>query len=184
MSQNIDRNDQQSLSDDEMAQLLTLLGKVDGNKPLGTPLFNAISPLVVQSAVEAVCLRLNPEKKVEVYLIQRSLNDTAYPGEWHCPGSVMRPGEDFDDVFARLEEGEFIGKLSQKQFIANMNSPREARGHFLSVIYLCLLRGKTNLRGAWFPVDNLPNKTVNHHKEVIIPSTVGTFMAMNICKFL
>ena len=196
MSQNVGRNDQQSLSDDEMAQLLTLLGKVDGNKPLGTPLFNAISPIVVQPAVEAVWLRVarflpdvtaptTCHHRVEVYLTQRSVNDTAYPGQRHCPGSIVRKGEEIDDTFARLAKKEFCTRLKQYQFVRNFNNPHEERGHFLSQIYLCEFdESERYQNGQWWTVDCLPENTILHHREIIIPAAVGIFKADHATELL
>ncbi|MFA5878100.1 MAG: NUDIX domain-containing protein [Candidatus Staskawiczbacteria bacterium] len=156
---------------------------VDSTQPLGTELFNALARITVSVAVEAVCLRYNSEKKkVEVYLIQRSPNDTAYPHEWHCPGSVMRPGESFKDVLGRLAEGEFGANLVSPRFVANINpsaSEPEARGHFLSIVYLCTLEEKKALRGKWFSTDQLPEQTVEHHRTRIIPCALGAFVADN-----
>lgn len=160
-------------------ELLRLLGQIDSKNPYGTKLFDALSRLTVGSALEAVCLRLNTEKKVEVYLTCRSLSDTAYPGEWHCPGTFLRPGENFSDVFDRLAKREFGGKISSTRFVANVNHPGEARGHIISIVYLCTLEQSDGLRGAWFPVDLLPEKTVESHRHRIIPAAVGAFVAEN-----
>lgn len=153
---------------------------VDPTKPLGTKLFNALARVTVSVAVEAVCLRINPaNNKVEVYLTQRPETDPAYPGQWHCPGSIMRPGEEIVDIFVRLSRQEFDSKDLSWTFVANANHPFEARGHFFSLIYLCYLGEKDGLSGEWFPVDQLPEKTVTHHRARIIPAAVGAFVAEN-----
>lgn len=191
-------------------KVVKALKKVDPKKPYGTKLFDALARLTITPAVEAVCLRLDEKyvdgeffskgrstieipsmvyNEIMVYMTQRSTTDTAYPGEWHCPGSVFRPGEDVEDVFSRLQDREF-GQLAQvvgKRFVANMNNPGEARGHFLSLIYLCELAeenaGKEGLKGKWFPVNHLPAETVRHHRERIIPAAVGVLVAeKNICR--
>lgn len=163
-------------------ELLRLLGEIDPSQPYGTDLFNALARLTVTVAIEAVCLRynfitLNPE----VYLVQRSPDDTAYPGEWHCPGSAMRPkNERFEEVLNRLAKKEFGTKLVSTRFVTNINpslSEPEARGCFLSVVFLCVLEEKEGLRGKWFPVDNLPENTVKHHRKRIIPCALGAFVA-------
>lgn len=146
---------------------------IDSNKPFGTELFNAIARVSVSIGVEAVCLRVNMDTtETEVLLIQRSLDDSAYPGEWHCPGSVMRPGEKFSDVFERLAKREFLGKLIPQKFVGNFNNATEARGHFLSVIYLCSTDGAG---GTWYPLDTLPEKTVDHHRRYVIPMAARIF---------
>lgn len=170
----------------ERSELIQGLQEIDPTKPYGTELFDALSRLTVSVAVEAVCLRLNTSTcQVEVYMIQRSPNDTAYPGEWHCPGSVLRPKEEIKDVFSRLQKKEFgeSATLGQTRFVANVNHPTEARGHFLSMVYLCELVNDehfaSRLKGKWFPVDQLPAKTVETHRYRIIPPAVGAFVAEN-----
>lgn len=162
-------------------ELITGLKAIDRTKPYGTVLCDALWALCVSPAIEAVCLRLiSQTKSVEVYLTQRSPDDTAYPGEWHCPGSLMRPMEEFDDTMIRLGKREFGGKILSAQFVANVNHPTEARGHFLSLVYLCTLDEKAEgLKGEWFPVDQLPEKTVECHRYRIIPAAVGAFAAQN-----
>lgn len=164
----------------DYSHVVKALKDVDIAQPYGTELFDALARLTVSVAIEAVCLRYNSAiKKVEVYLIQRSQNDTAYPGEWHCPGSVMRPKEIVDDVFTRLSKKEFGTDIPSKQFVCNVNHPTEARGHFLSIVYLCFLEEKLDLRGKWFLLDKLPEKTVESHRLRIIPAAVGAFVAEN-----
>jgi len=146
---------------------------IDPQKPFGTELFNAIAKVSISIGVEAVCLRVNENtKKIEVLLTQRSSSDSAYPGEWHCPRSVLRPGEEFSDVFRRLAKKESLDGLNPERFVENFNHPKEARGHFLSVIYLCTADGTA---GTWFAVDTLPENTVDHHRDHVIPIAVKAF---------
>lgn len=161
-------------------ELFRLLREIDPKNPYGTELFDALARLTVSVAVEAVCLRLNfTTREVEVYLTQRSPNDTAYPGEWHCPGFVMRLGEDFEDVFVRLGKKEFVGRIESAWFVANVNHPTEERGHFFSVVYLCTLQKSEGLRGQWFSVNHLPEKTVECHRCRVIPAAVGALVAQS-----
>jgi ADP-ribose pyrophosphatase YjhB (NUDIX family) len=158
--------------------LANALKQIDPGKPYGPELFDALARLTLSVAIEAVCLRLNPATRlIEVYLVQRSQEETAYPGEWHCPGTVMRPGEETEDVFQRLSKKEFGAGFLKRQFVANVNHPTEARGHFFSLVYLCVLEEKGSLRGTWFPVDQLPDKTVESHRKRIIPVAIGAFVA-------
>lgn len=185
-------------------ELLKALGEIDPRQPYGTELFDALARVTVSVAVETVCLRLRKEiangvsfragsghtiatddveyTEIEVYLVQRSPDDTAYPGQWHCPGSVMRPGESFEDVLERLEQKEFGAPLLSKRFVANINPSRlkpEERGHFLSIVYLCVFEEKEDLRGKWFSVRALPKETVESHRRKIIPCALGMFTADN-----
>lgn len=158
--------------------LVNALKQIDPGNPYGAELFDALARLTVSVATEAVCLRINPTtKKIEVYLVKRSLKETAYPGEWHCPGTAMRPGEEVEDTFRRLSKKEFGAGFLKRQFVANTNHPTETRGHFFSVVYLCVLEEKGSLRGKWFPIDKLPKKTVKFHRMRVIPAALGAFVA-------
>jgi len=172
------------LSEQEIKNLAVLLLKkiakrYDPKKGMGVELFNAIAKLKVTMTPEAVCLRHNSQNdKIEVYLILRSLADTAYPGQWHLPGSAMRPGEEIDDVFLRLETKEIGLKILSKKFAFHFNEPQEARGHFFSLIYLCALSEGEGL-GKWFFVDNLPQNIIARDRDKVIPVAVKTFLSFS-----
>ena len=151
------------------------LAEIDPTKPYGTELFNAIARVSINVAVEAVCLRRG-DSGVEVLMTRRAEDDTAYPGEWHCPGSFFRPGEDETQVFARLAKGEFLADGVRWQFASYFNSHQEERGHTFSLIFLCELEeGVTPHRGQWWPVDRLPERAVYHHRHNIITVAVKAF---------
>jgi len=150
-------------------ELFGRLGQIEPKKPYGVELFDALARLTITVAVEAVCLKRDAHEQVQVYLVQRAQDDTAYPGQWHCPGSAMRPGEEIQDVIKRLEKKEFDLPLLSSLFVENFNHPGEERGHFFSLIYLCSMGEKEGMRGKWFPIDGLPEKMVEHHRQAIIP---------------
>ena len=167
------------MNEERKKLLIELLKEVNPKEPYGTELFDALLPLNVSTAIEMVCLRHVKKGKVDVYLTQRSLDDTAYPGEWHCPGSFIRPGEEIKDVFARIVQKEIKAGLVSTRFIADVNHPTEARGHVISKVYLCALEEKEGLKGTWFPTNQLPEKTVESHCKRIIPAAFGAFVAEN-----
>ena len=164
------------MEENDKRELIKLLNEVDPEHPYGTELFNALARVTVSVAIEAVCLRHNPEtKQLEVFMMKRPMDDIAYPGQWHCPGSVLRPGEEIEDAFKRLNQQEFSGILLDKKFAATVNVPDEARGHFLSLVYLCELEENENLKGTWFMASDLPDQTVKSHRKLIIPSAICFF---------
>lgn len=177
-------NPQGQRTDDEKAAVAEVL-KCLSPGGYGTPLFDALTRLTWTIAMEAVWLR-ERGGQLEVYLRQRSPTDTAYPKQWHCPGAAWRVGEgkaardedmDIEKVVGqRLAKGEFgvESGFSKLTFVKNFPNPNEARGPFLSVIYLVELEdeGKVGKTGGWFPVDKLPEKTVYHHALTIIPAAV------------
>ena len=138
----------------------------------GTPLYNALARLGMNLAFEAVALRENGATgKIEVYLRQRTANE-AYPLQWHAPGSVMCVGEDWRKVANRLAN-EFGTDIVSYEEIGELFT-KEERGPFLSKIFLVQLDGdpREDDRHHWYPADNLPEVTVDHHEEHIIPLAV------------
>lgn len=166
------------MNGDEKRLLIDLLGAVNPTQPYGTELFDALARVTVSIAIEAVCLRRNAAtKQIEVLMIQRPMDDTAYPGMWHCPGSVLRPGEEFKDVFNRLERQELGGStFHNRNFIAPLNILNEARGHFISLVYRCDITEMESSKGIWFMVTDLPADTVPSHRNAIIPIARETFI--------
>ena len=143
---------------------------VPRDQSLGTPLFEAIMRLSVGVAVEAVLLRENGGK-LEVYLNKRAADDPAYPGQYHCPGSYMRPGESYADVFERLNEREFKTRITKGRLVGIHNNTNEERGHTQSHIFLVEVESEPQAKnGGWFSVNNLPEETVCHHVWPIIPT--------------
>ena len=136
-------------------------------------LWEQLTRLTITVAVETIALRQGANGP-EVLLVQRPTNEPAYPGEWHSPGSVMRVGEQIEDVIKRLEEKEFGAKLLNYKFIGNFNNLHEFRGHFFTPIYLCEVAPSG--RGTWFPINNLPERTLKHHREIIIPMAVKIYV--------
>ncbi|MFI5206202.1 MAG: hypothetical protein ACHQVK_04635 [Candidatus Paceibacterales bacterium] len=167
--------------------LLALLKEIDPTMPYGTDLYNALAKLTPSVGLEAVCIRCSPQTEaIEVYLVQRSLDDTAYPGQWHAPGSVLRSSDpDEESVFDRLVAKEFGGaQLFSKQFVTRIYHPTSSRGCFMCLVYLCVLEESTRLSGKWFSIDRLPKNTIRVHRHRIIPAALGAFVAQysNICR--
>ncbi|KKU82138.1 MAG: hypothetical protein UY09_C0022G0012 [Parcubacteria group bacterium GW2011_GWA2_47_8] len=92
--------------------------------------------------------------------------------------TALRPGEDPEDLFRRLEQGEFECPIVSKRFIGNLNCPGGLRGHFFTPVYLVVIRESEKSSGKWFSVDNLPHDTVDHHAERLIPFAVEAFERM------
>ncbi len=154
-----------------------LLRQIDPKKqPYGSDFFEPLSRLIVNIGIEAVFLRFNPKIKSDEVLLRKRAENETYPGQWHVPGSLIRYGENFDDVFERIlnEECRDV-KVSTHQFIGFNNNTGEARGHTVQIVY-CLsveYNGKPEAGScAWFSVNKLPESIVDHHAEIVIPMVV------------
>jgi hypothetical protein len=153
--------------------IIWLLRRIDPSKAYGTAFFEALCRLTVSTAFEAVPLRETTDGTIEVYMTLRPEDESAYGGQWHCAGSVMRPKDTDSTVFERLER-EVGGKLVNRRFVGIFDNPGEARGHFRSEVYICVFDGD-NGAGRWFAINNLPDRTVAHHRDSIIPMAVRFF---------
>jgi hypothetical protein len=153
-----------------------------------TPLFNALARLTQSLAFEAVVLRVNEKtSKIEVYVRQRGTREegeTVYISQWHAPGSVKRPGERWRDVANRLEK-EFGTRIAWFERLSPPLDTDEERGSFESTIFAVELAGEPRYddRHRWVAVDDLPQVTVDHHEDHIIPMAVLAFAAQKRLPF-
>lgn len=160
-------------SDKFKLAIARLLRRVE--QPYGTALFDALARLTVSEAVEAALIRRREDGQLEVYMTQRAPDDTAYPNEWHVPGTIFRSGEDDVDVMKRLGEREFKCRILSWRQIDHFRH-METRGWFSAFVFLLEVAGEPqNERGAWHAVEQLPQNTVRHHVDRIIPIAVAEF---------
>ncbi len=147
-----------------------ILNVVPDDEPLGQQLFDAITRLVGCSVAFEAGLTRMKEGRVQVYLRQRPMTESAYPGEWHLPGTFFRKGEQPDDVARRLCKKEFEGVeivsiLYLEDFFVD-----DTRGNIESKLYVIEVEGDpTGNGGQWFDLDKFPEPLVDHHSERLIP---------------
>lgn len=157
--------------DDMRKEAARLLQLIPNDQPHGTELFNALARHTFGVSVEAVLLREGRRRStLEVYMTKRTA-DEAYANEWHVPGSFVRNGEWLDNVLCRLSEGKEYGvKIESAQFVGDRFSPEKRFRSMLDRVYLIDAAGEpNNPRGTWFSVNKLPEKTVESHRDFIIP---------------
>ncbi|MEK7570165.1 MAG: hypothetical protein AAB515_01850 [Patescibacteria group bacterium] len=170
---------QQVLSQLAMGELAAINSR-DGFSP---ELFGSLARLTPQVAVETVALRQGSNNTIEVYMIQRPDDEPAYPGEKHSPGSILR-NSDFENIDP-CSDGAYrrvIDRLAKREFhvgITNFDLVgeiffEEERGSFNNRIFLVELDGEPT-GGAWYDIDNLPENTIDHHWEHIIPIAVAAY---------
>ena len=156
------------LSCDEKKEVIAeLLDSIDPTQPKGTVLCDAIMRIWSTAAFEAVAIR-DGATVPEIYLSRRAPENTAYPNEWHVPGSLYRHGERDRDVADRLEQ-EFGASIAFRY--VDRFTTDEQRGTIHSLVFLVELIGEPRMddRHGWFPVNNLPAPMVGSHRDVLIP---------------
>lgn len=165
-------------ADPDYEQIKSLVAELLGViKPgtYGTKLFNSLVRLTVTPAVEACAFRDTPNG-VEVLLRQRGPEE-AYSGQFHCPGSVYRPGESDADLFARLERAEAMVNIRNPRLVGHNNHREEVRGHFMALIFL--VDAEAGSGTQWYPVNDLPEPMVEHHRTMVIPTALEAFHCQN-----
>jgi ADP-ribose pyrophosphatase YjhB (NUDIX family) len=160
--------------EDYESRAIRALSFIDPARPMSTAFFNALARLTISNAYEAVYLRSIHRAKLEVLMTKRD-NQGVYPNQWHCPGSVQRPRESEEELFSRLAEHEFKTPIVARRLVEIYDLPNEARGHFKLHIYLINLQLGKNHAGNWFDVENLPDNTIWHHRDIVIPKAAEAF---------
>ncbi|HSR89231.1 MAG TPA: hypothetical protein VLK22_02395 [Candidatus Udaeobacter sp.] len=153
------------------------MDRIDNTRPVGTKFCDSTMRLWPTSAFEAMLFRKGKSGTAEVYLRRRAPDDTAYPGEWHAPGSLYRHGEQDQHVANRLGK-EFGAEISGFTLVGK-EITSEARGTVHSMIFLIALKSDPRVddRHGWFPVDHLPEVTVDLHRDLIIPKAYKALLS-------
>lgn len=148
----------------------SLMNKIDPTKPLGSELFDAVTYLAGCSPAFEGGLARMKDGRVQIYLRQRSMTESAYPGEWHLPGTFFRKGEQPMDVARRLCKSELEGVGVKSIRHLEDFFVEEARGSVESKLYAIEVEGDPiGKSGQWFNLEDVPSPMVHHHAERLIP---------------
>lgn len=149
-----------------------VLGFINPRRPKGKQFYEAIARHSVSVAIETVCLRTDQQGRVWVWLTRRK-PDEVYSGQWHSPGSIVRPGESPGHVFERIATNELGCPITRAVWIPT--APmfyQEVRGWFHHHIFLVDLAGEPR-GGTWWPAPELPDDLVAQHRAVIAQATTA-----------
>ena len=144
------------LSEKESKQLSLLLKKIDNpHEGLPQPIFDALCDLVPFVACELAIV----DKKKGVLLTWRE--DKWWHG-WHFPGGLLRFRENFEERIERVAWEELGINLSKIKFLFPKNCNQGARGHVVSLFFLCETE-MTPKKGKFFK--KMPKNIIDAHKE-------------------
>lgn len=133
-------------------------------------LFIELARLTVLPAVEVVCLRRG-SVGVEVLLTQRVEFDPFWPGQWHVPGSVLRPTDaagSMTSALTRVLAGELgLSAWSEPVFVSPIFW-HNIRGAALSLVYYVNVDHLVLPVGEFFPITELPKNRVVDMDGVIV----------------
>ena len=150
------------------------------NELLGKELFEAVAKHTVGIAIEAVLLRKNEETgKTEVYLTSRR-PDEVYPGQFHCPGTYIRAGEDDKLAFARLGKSELHTNIDTIEMCGEIFAPEIRYKTMLDRVYLIKCQNPANETGKWIAIDDLAKyPVVEGHTNYVLPTALAKAKEIN-----
>lgn len=148
--------------------LVRLLGRLKwGPKKLVSPeVFTAICGALTTTGIELVVVRYLSGRPYAL-LFQRPDTDAFYAGQWHTPGSLFYGHETPESVLQRLMERELRGLpvLPPKKVGANhFHTPR---GSEVTLLYLAISTEDHDGPGQWFPLSDLPDDLIDHHRVLM-----------------
>lgn len=155
----------------------SFLVMVNPGLPLGTDLYNIIAENSWSVSFECVAIRRNKKtRKIQVFLAKRANNDSAYPGQLHCPGTIYRPNDTELTTLERLKKTEGIG-VAAYQFVNDVIFNDE-RGPIIARVYLVESPTKKTESGKWHNWESVESNAnvVAGHREQIIPAAVEAFL--------
>ena len=159
--------------DDARLAIATCLGLKDPKSPMKDEMYDAFTPHGTNLAVEGVCFRVGPHRRVEVYLHRRPQSDSRHHGELAVPGQALRitdvGPETALDRLTRLE----FGVPVQYDFAGDVYVSNGIRGWYECKVFLATPHGDP-MHGEWHAADPLPPDgtgfvMVPSHREQIIP---------------
>lgn len=138
--------------------------------------FNSIAELVATPTIDVAPLR-ERDGRLEVFMLPRPDDDPYWAGQWHMPGTVLRSTDnegDFSSGFERLfaKKGEGEGKIvpvTEPKHIGTKfwNVERGRELDHMHYVVVETTGDDVDLPGVFFPVDELPDNTIEHHKVMI-----------------
>lgn len=157
-------------------RLVELLAKLEpGFLPYG--IFVQIARLVVLSIIEFVPLRLN-NSKVEVLLLERSMEDPIWPGQLHTPGTVIRPTDTEGKIylaFERILKDELQGTSVSEPHYVGSSLHKSKRGMEQAQIFWVEVL-ETPKVGKFYEVDALPPEFMESQSK-FVRQAANSFLA-------
>lgn len=123
------------------------------NQDLPKPIFDALLQMRPTVAVDIIAVN----SKGELLLTWR--DDQWWRG-WHFPGGLLRFGETFLERLEKTSKRELGVGIKSAKFLTVKNYGEHERGHDVSIVFLCQLKGKPK-HGRFFAKKPKPMITVH-----------------------
>jgi hypothetical protein len=155
------------LTDGDARTLVYLLGKL--KRPYREDVFQAVCGAFVTCPVECVALT----RDGKVLMTRRPESDRVFGGLWHTPGTLLLKGDTQASALERLEHKDELRNLphTPPQWVFSQEvmmgtgpdqCPRQQEN---SQVYITWVDERDyNGPGAFFPIWDLPQDMVEHHR--------------------
>lgn len=143
------------LSKKDLRDLNNIISEIKHpEKGLEQEVFEALCPITTHVACEMVVAN----QRGEILLTYR--RDSFWQG-WHFPGGLLRFKESFFNRIKITAREELGVKLLSAKFLFPLNYINSARGHDVSFVFLCQIKGKPKA-GRWFKA--MPKNIIQEHR--------------------
>lgn len=165
-------NNEDTLTQDEVVQLTTLLKKLEPGF-LPYPIFEQVTRIIALPIIEFIPLRLNNEGGVDVLLLERPQSDTLFAGLLHTPGTVIRATDvrttenDNWKAFDRILQEELLGTKASAPYYVGSIFHASKRGAEQAQLYWVEILEEPKV-GVFYPVENLPDTLIDSQKDFIL----------------
>ncbi len=170
----------QTATNQQLARLVSayVLGFIDPSTPYGTLLFNEFNRLRPTLAIETPCVEWDEELNQWMVWLRLRSSDEAYKNEYEVGGSGWNGHpETFEDVATRTFGKKFGVPVTLQTILWPSSFPnQEERGSYFHLVCPVKFDIRPEVKGVDIirvPVNQLPENTVEHHREIIIPAAAA-----------
>ena len=129
--------------------------------------FNEISRLTVTPVIEIVPFFRDSDGRVKVLLLQRTKEDSMWPGMYHVPGSVVISTEDnLRDAIERTIRNKVTSAKKLSVNFVDVQLVKVKRGTELAIIYVISLSQLPH-KSLLFSPSDLPENMIEGHAEFV-----------------
>jgi hypothetical protein len=137
---------------------------------LPRPIFEGALAIIPGASMEVVPMHNDGMGNISVFLTKRDNNDKFWPGQYHCPGTMVLnrdfTSDELDSAWKRLKTNEFHEQGIGSPVFVSKNLLKTKRGNEVALVHY--VEVPLDLAGGeYFLIENLPENLVEHHRNII-----------------
>ncbi len=141
----------------DLNSLKNIISKIKNpERGIEQEVFDILCKIITHLACELIVIN----RRKEILLTFRQ--DKIWQG-WHFPGGLLRYREAFKSRLEQVAKLELQTKLKTAKFLFPINYVKSQRGHDVSLVFLCELKGEPKT-GQWFK--QMPKNIIPEHRAL------------------